>query len=176
MAATIAERLTLSVGAIPERVRWAIDLARAARRKAGLSEDGVNLGLQVIVVCHPDIDAVREVATGFVTPLARFQVMQGDAAGPQSESDKANFQAVRRGYDMNKHADVHASDKIIGGALAWDFVERFAIVGPPEHCAERLLELVRLGIERFMIVGPDLAHAGPTLFSREVIPALRATS
>ena len=174
MAATIAERVTFSVGANPERVRWAIDLAREARRKAGLSEHGLNLGLQVIVVCDPDIEAVREIATGFVTPLARFQVMQGAAAGPQSESEAGNFEAVRRGYDMNKHDDIHAGDKIIGGALAWDFVERFAIVGPPERCVERLLELVRLGIERFMIVSPDLFQPGPTLLSREVLPALRA--
>ena len=176
MAATIAERVTFSVGANPERVRWAIDLARTARRKAGLKEDGLNLGLQVIVICDPDIDAVRELATLFVTPVARWQVMQGDAVGPQNESDKANFQLVRHGYDMNKHGDSQGGDKVMGGTLTWDFVERFAIVGPPDRCIERLLELTRLGIERFMIVGPDLLHPGPTLFSREVMPALRVAT
>src|SRR5271163_2655573 len=34
MAAPIAERLTLSVGAIPERIDWALGLARAARARA----------------------------------------------------------------------------------------------------------------------------------------------
>lgn len=169
MAATIAERVTFSVGANPARVRWAIDLAREARRKAGLNEHGINLGLVVIVVCHPDIDAMRELATAFVTPLARYQVMQGDAVGPQSESDRANFQVIQRSYDMNKHGEMHAGDS----GLAWDFVQRFAIVGPPEHCVERLQDLVRLGIERFMVVGPDLMQPGPTLFTQEVIPALR---
>jgi hypothetical protein len=40
MCAPIAERVTFSVGAIPERMSWTLDLARAARRKQGLAEDG----------------------------------------------------------------------------------------------------------------------------------------
>jgi 5,10-methylenetetrahydromethanopterin reductase len=177
MASTLAERVTFSVGAAPERVQWAVDLARAARRSRGLSEAGVSLGIQVIVVCRQSIEAARESALPFVTPLARFQVIQGKAAGPQTEADEANFETIRRGYDMNKHADMHANDKIIGGALTPDFVERFAVVGPPERCVERLIELARLGVERFVVVSPDIAEqdskAGPSLFAREVIPALR---
>jgi 5,10-methylenetetrahydromethanopterin reductase len=171
MAATIAERVTFSVGAIPDRVRWAVDCARAARRSQGLAEDGVSLGAQVIVVCHAgrDFDAARDVAMRFVAPLARFQVIQGDAAGPQTAEDKANFQAIRRGYDMNKHADIH--DKVLGDALSPDFVQRFAVVGSPDHCIERLLALADLGVERFVIVGPD--DDGAALFTREVVPALR---
>jgi 5,10-methylenetetrahydromethanopterin reductase len=178
MASTIAERITFSVGAVPERVAWAVDLAKAARRRRGMSEDSVSFGIQVIVVCRPNMDAARESALPFVTPLARFQVIQGRAAGPQTEADQANFETIRRGYDMNKHADMHANDKIIGGALTPDFVERFGVVGPPDRCVERLIELARLGIERFVVVSPDIAEqdpkAGPSLFAREVIPALRA--
>ena len=37
MCAPIAERVTFSVGAIPERMSWALDLARAARRNQGLA-------------------------------------------------------------------------------------------------------------------------------------------
>ena len=41
-----------------------------------------------------------------------------------------------------------------GATLTWCFVERFAIVGSPEHCIERLLQLHALGINRFVVVGP----------------------
>ena len=88
MSAPIAERVTFSVGAIPERMSWALDLARAARRKQGLSEEGISYGAQIIVVCHPDREAVRAAATSMVAPLARFQVIQGNAAGPQSGGDQ----------------------------------------------------------------------------------------
>ena len=180
MSAPIAERVTFSVGAIPDRIRWAIDLANAARRKAGLSEKGISYGAQIVLVCHTDDAVMREYATRFVTPLARFQVIQGPAVGPMNANDKANFDVIRRGYDMTKHSDRHANDKIIGASLTWDFVERFAIVGRPEHCIERLLELVALGIERFSITGPSYypepTADGSTLFAREVIPAVRAAA
>ena len=102
-SAPIAERVTFSVGAIPERMSWALELARAARRSQGLAENGISYGAQIILVCHPDREAVRAVATSMVAPLARFQVIQGDAAGPKSGSDEENFAAIRAGYDMTQH-------------------------------------------------------------------------
>jgi 5,10-methylenetetrahydromethanopterin reductase len=138
----------------------------------------VSYGLQLIVICHPDIEAIRPLATSMVTPLARFQVIQREAAGPLSESDAANFAAIRRGYDMTKHGDIQAEKRLVGETLTWDFVKRFAIVGPPEHCIERLLELAALGIERFVVVGPgfhpEARNDGRTLFATEVMPAVRA--
>lgn len=108
-------------------------------------------------------------------PLARFQVIQGKAAGP---ANAKNFNAIRKGYDMTKHSSLNDSKKIIGEQITPDFARRFALVGPPEHCHDRLLELARCGLERMVIVGPgfypeswgDNRH----LFVREVMPALRA--
>jgi 5,10-methylenetetrahydromethanopterin reductase len=178
MSAPVAERVTFSVGAIPERIAWALDLARAARSSQGLGDAGISYGAQIIVVCHPDVEAVRQLATSFVAPLARFQVIQGDAAGPKSESDETNYSAIRRSYDMTKHGEVMSQKKLGGATLTWDFVERFAIVGPPDHCIERLLQLAALGIERFVILGPGLHPEawtdGRSLFASEVMPAVRA--
>ena len=177
MSAPLAERLTFSVGAIPERIRWAVELARGARKKQNLTNEGVSYGAQIIVVCHPEIEAVRQIATTMVAPLARFQVIQGDAAGPQSDNDAENFAAIQRGYDMTKHAMVLSEDRVKGATLTWDFVRRFAIVGSPSHCTERLLQLVALGLERFVIVGPgyhpEARKSGPGLFVSEVMPAVR---
>ena len=55
---------------------------------------------------------------------------------------------------MTKHAMVLSEDRVKGATLSWDFVRRFAIVGSPSHCTERLLQLAALGLERFVIVGP----------------------
>ena len=60
-----------------------------------------------------------------------------------------------------------------------DFIDRFAIIGPPEVCVERLRALADLGVERFVISGPsplttpELAREADLLFSSEVIPAFR---
>jgi 5,10-methylenetetrahydromethanopterin reductase len=173
MAAGLAERVTFSVGAIPERLAWALALARGAG-----GERHISYGAQIIVVCHPDLEAVRAAATSFVAPLARFQVIQGAAAGPQTAADAENFAAIRGGYDMTKHDHVISHDKLKGAQLDWDFVRRFAIVGPPEHCIERLLALADLGIERFVVVGPgfhpEAGTGGRSLFASEVMPKVRA--
>jgi 5,10-methylenetetrahydromethanopterin reductase len=174
LAAPIAERVTFSVGAIPGRIKWALELARAARSRRGLGDAGISYGAQVIVACHPDVEAVFQVAANLVAPLARFQVIQGPAAGPKSPGDEENFAAIRKGYDMTQHGQLQAN------LIDPEFVKRFAIVGPPDHCIERLLELIGLGLERFVIVGPGIhpeaRQDGRTLFASEVMPAVRAAA
>jgi 5,10-methylenetetrahydromethanopterin reductase len=179
MAAPIAERLTVSVGAMPERIAWALDLARAARAERGLAEGGIAYGAHIVVICHPDRAIVRQYAETFVTPLARFQVIQRDAAGPKSAEDDRNFEAIRKGYDMTKHAERDTDHgKVVGGAIDEAFIDRFAVTGTPDECTERLLALVDLGIERFICVGPGIhpeaAAPNRTLFASEVIPQVRA--
>ena len=178
MAARIAEQVTFSVGAIVERLEWARDLADAARAEAGLAAGGCAHGAQIIVVCTTDAEVGIEMAMRSCAPLARFQVIQGQAAGPANAVDAQNFAAIRKGYDMTKHSSLNDSKKIIGEQITPDFARRFAVVGPPDHCTERLIELARTGLERMVIVGPgfypeswgDNRH----LFAREVMPALRA--
>jgi len=178
MSATIAERITFSVGAIPERIKWAVERARNARTALKLRDSDISYGAQIVVVCHPDINHVLDIAASFVSPLARFQIMQKDVAGPQTEIDTENYEAIRQGYDMTRHSEVISPDKLGGATLSKDFIQRFAIIGSPEHCVERLLELYLLGIRRFVVVGPgfypEFESEAPGLFEREVIPAVRA--
>jgi 5,10-methylenetetrahydromethanopterin reductase len=178
LAAPLAERVTFSVGAIPERIKWAIDIAHASRARHGLTDADVSYGAQLVVVCHTDAEAALEVATEFTAPLARFQVIQGRAAGPQEPVDADGFAAIRRAYDMTKHGRVGERRRLIGTSLAPEFVRRFAVVGPPDHCIERLLELIGLGIDRLFVVGPGFYPSAwgdaRGLFVREVMPALRA--
>jgi 5,10-methylenetetrahydromethanopterin reductase len=179
MAAVLAERVTLSVGAVPDRMRWALEIARTARSAAGLPAEGVSYGAQVIVVCHRDRATALEMAASAVAPLARFQVIQGKVQGPAGEADLENFAALRRAYDMTRHGKTLEGSKLVGASLTPDFIERFAIVGPPDRCVERLLELVRCGLERFVVVGPgffpEAGGAERSLFAAEVMPAVKAS-
>jgi 5,10-methylenetetrahydromethanopterin reductase len=178
MAARIAERVTFSVGAEIERMEWALDVARDARAKAGLPQQGVSYGAQVVVVCHPDAEVAMETAMHMAPPLARFQVIQGKTVGPEDAAMAKNMEAIRQGYDMRKHGVTDAKERLIGGSMTPEFVARFAIVGPPDLCARRLLALRDAGLERFVVVGPGFYPAewgeARELFAREVIPALRA--
>jgi 5,10-methylenetetrahydromethanopterin reductase len=177
MAAPVAERVTFSVGAVPERIDWALGVAREARARHGLTDEGISYGAQIVVVCHPDVELATEVARDFAAPFARFQVIQGEAAGPQSDEDAANFTAVREDYDMNRHGSLDERKRLIRGSLTSAFAQRFTIVGGPDQCTERLLDLARRGIDRFFVVGPGFYPPSwgqaRDLFTREVMPALR---
>jgi 5,10-methylenetetrahydromethanopterin reductase len=180
LSALLAERVTFSVGADFERVGWALNVAREARAREGLCDSGISYGIQVVVVCYPNADAALELATSFAAPLARFQSIQGKAAGPQSAADTINFAAVRDNYDMKSHGDPLTKERLIGASLTPDFVRGFTIVGTPQHCFDRLLGLYRLGIDRFVVVGPAFYPESwgddRKQFVREVMPALRSAA
>ena len=105
-------------------------------------------------------------------PIVRRKV------GPADQTMSDNLEAIRDGYDMTKHGVHNAQDRIKGGGLTPEFVRQFAIVGSPDHCTRRLLELQALGLERFVVVGPGFypeswgEAAG--LFVREVLPVVQA--
>lgn len=179
MAAPVAERVTFSVGASPERIDWALDLAGQARAAKGLAAQGCSYGAQVVVVCNPDQDAALEWATSMCQPLARFQVIQGHAAGPLESGDGDSLEAIRKSYDMNRHSDLQGGSRLVDNApLSPQFVRRFAVVGSPDHCVGRLRGLLDRGLSRLVVVGPGFYPESwgeaRDLFVREVLPALKA--
>jgi 5,10-methylenetetrahydromethanopterin reductase len=176
MSARIAERVTFSVGAEVERMKWALGVAR--ENEPQNLQAPRSYGAQLVVVCHPDKETAMATAMHMAPPLARFQVIQGKTVGPADSAMAENMDAIRTGYDMTKHGVHDAKDRIVGGGMTPEFVKRFAVVGSPDHCIERLLALRSVGLERFVVVGPgfyppEWGEAGK-LFVKEVMPALRA--
>lgn len=178
MSAPVAERVTFSVGAEPDRLQWALDLGREARAEHGLGEEGISWGAQIIVVCHSRSDVAMDVAMQMAPPLARFQVMGGEAVGPNDQAAQTDLEKVRSGYDMNEHGNIESQTRLKDAALTPEFVSRFAVVGSPQTCLNRLLELKARGLQRFVIVGPGFYPESwgeaRDLFVREVLPALKA--
>ncbi len=175
-AARIAERVTLAVGADPDRVAWAMDLARKAAADAGRDPGEISFGAYVNVGCHPDLDAARALIGGGVAAFAHFSSMPGSTGAGLAAADREVVAEVGRRYDSNEHLSNAAAHT---AALKPEFVDRFAIVGAPEACARRLRELAALGLERFVITGAsfrsDREHArtAADLMTQELLPLLR---
>jgi 5,10-methylenetetrahydromethanopterin reductase len=176
LAARTAERVTLAVGADPDRVAWALDLARKAAVDAGRDPAEISFGAYVTVGCHPDLGAARSLISGAVSAFAHFSSMPGSRGAGLADADRAVVADVGRRYDSNEHLSNTAAHN---AALNPEFVDRFAVVGSPDVCADRLRGLADLGIERFVITGAsfraDREHARTArqLLTREVLPALR---
>jgi 5,10-methylenetetrahydromethanopterin reductase len=175
-AGRIAERITLAVGADPDRVAWAIDLARKAAADAGRSPEDLEIGSFVNVGCHSDIEVARGLIGGGVAAFAHFSAMPGSTGAGLAAGDKDVVAEVGRRYDSNEHLSNAAAHT---AALTPEFVDRFAIVGPPERCAERLRELAALGVDRFVITGASFrsnrehAREADELMTRELVPMMR---
>jgi 5,10-methylenetetrahydromethanopterin reductase len=175
-AARLVERITFAVGAETERVAWALEVARAAMRDAGRDDHEVSFGAYVNVGCHPDVEAARQMVRGSVAAFTHFSAMPGSTGAGVGESDREVVAEVGRRYDSNLHL-VNAAEH--SQVVPDSYIDRFAVVGDPDACAARLLELVDLGLERLVITGPsfgadrDQARRANELVRDELLPALR---
>ncbi|MDQ1509151.1 MAG: 5,10-methylenetetrahydromethanopterin reductase [Actinomycetota bacterium] len=178
-AGRIAERVTLAVGADPDRVAWAIDLARKAAADVGRDPADLSFGAYVTVGCHPDLDAARNLIGGAVAAFAHFSSMPGSTGAGLAEADREVVAEVGRTYDSNQHLSNAAAHT---AALKPEFVDRFAVVGAPENCARRLQDLAGIGLERFVITGAsfradgDHRRTSEELLTKELLPMLRERS
>jgi len=103
--------------------------------------------------------------------------MHGTVVGPVSDDQRRVFKAVHDAYDMNNHSRAGSAQAAV---IPQDFADQFAILGSPAHCVARLRELVALGMDRLVVVGPSMgadraeAMKAEQRFLQEVMPALRA--
>ena len=178
LSARVADRITFAVGANPERVRWGIQRARAARHAAGLDPETLRFGAYVNVAPHPDVAVARELVRGGVGTMAHFSGMRGSSADGVAAEDRAVFSGIHARYEREKHTLGRARH---AAALEPEFLDRFAVVGPTQTCVARLLELVAAGVSKLIVTGASFdadrneAARSRTLFEREVLPALRAS-
>ena len=179
IAARHADRVTTAVGADPARVAWAVGVVREAREAAGVTRP-VSLGSWVPVAVTDDLAVGRQMLSGTATSMARFTAMYGKVVAPVSDSDREVYERIHDTYTLAGHfREGSEQSKVVPD----DFFDRFAAIGPPEVCIQRLRALADLGIERFVISGPasgpsasstpEQAERGIRQFEEEVMPALR---
>ena len=177
LAALHADRVMFTLGADVGRLAWGIALAKKTRRDAGLDPDAIAFGAYVNLGCHTDIGVARSLVRGGLTTFARFSVMHGKPNGPVSAKDRAQLETLVTNYDMKAHM---RGDSRQAGTLADGFVDRFAIVGTPDRCIERLRALKALGLDKVAITGSmrgvsaEEAAVSKRLVAGEVLPGVRA--
>lgn len=173
LAGRLADRVMFTLGAVPERLRWGMDVAREACRQGGRNPAEVAMGAYVNLVCHRDRDTARNLVRGGLTTFARFSVMHGSVSGPADEASRQVLERLHDGYDMRAHT---RGDSVQATLMDDGFVDAFAIAGPPEHCLERLAELKALGLDKIVVSGPtagtdrDAAREAMALLDEAVVP------
>lgn len=150
MAVEVADRVSFSVGAAPERIRWALDVAETHLAATGRARDSVKIGAYVTLVCDADEQRAISLArmiSGMVAHFAGMKDAPVDHLPPQLR-DLAI--AMKSGYDMARHAQNEGSHL---AQVNDSFVDWFSICGPPAKCIERLGELIGMGLDYVYVLG-----------------------
>lgn len=176
LSALHADRVMFTLGADVERLKWGIDLARKARKDAGLDPEAIAFGAYVNLGCHTDTGAARNLVRGGLTTFARFSVMHGKTVVPTSAGDQKVLEALVSNYDMKAHTH---GDSRQATMLTDAFIDHFAIAGSPEYCIERLQSLKSLGLDKVAISGAmrgvseEDAAVSRRLVAERVLPGMR---
>jgi 5,10-methylenetetrahydromethanopterin reductase len=168
-----AERVTFTVGADPSRIKWALSTARVATKRRQLDRPP-SFGAYVNFAVDDDRSVACDLVRGSAAIFARF-VSEGPMRD-MPDGDRAVIERLAAAYDERGHGLSSADHAAL---LPDDFLDRFAIVGPPEHCVARLRELLASGLERVVAVpasrdaDPGAVAASNARFAREVLPEIR---
>ncbi len=162
-AARQADRVSLNVGADVERVRWGMEVARAAREAAGLEGD-IPFAAYLPLVVHDDPEEAMRIGAGQVSLFARFSNMYGTVVGPVSERQRDVLEAIHDTYDMHSHGRPGSAQDM---AATSEFSREFGVFGSPDYCVERLAPLIELGVDRFVLRGSPIDPANPSSVASE---------
>jgi 5,10-methylenetetrahydromethanopterin reductase len=189
-AARLADGISFSVGADIARLERSIGSARDVCKGAGKDPDELELGcfVQVAVTDDDDDASAREAIRGLVVTHARFSGFEAKPTGDVDDERHGRYRNAVTVMEDVYHAERGGVARTSGGAPgeidfypreagADDLIDQFAIAGPPQYCAERLREIVALGVARIYIgtraVGVDLAERNAHRIGVEVLPLLR---
>ncbi|MEO5837549.1 MAG: LLM class flavin-dependent oxidoreductase [Acidimicrobiales bacterium] len=171
LAATSADRIGLSIGANPERMKWALAIIDAALDAAGRSRADVRIGAYVPVAVTDTRDQGRKEIKYRVAGWAHMSSFAGNDLAAQPEIMRRVTTSLRDGYDYRFHRADVPMDNPNTRQIDEEFGDWFGIGGPPAYIAERLHELVGLGVSTFVTALGGREHE---LFATEVIPLVRA--
>jgi 5,10-methylenetetrahydromethanopterin reductase len=173
-AARHAEEVDFTVGAEPDRLRWAVETARAAAAEADRDLGPLGLGAYVNVAVAEDRAVARDLIRGSTSTLARFGT-EGAPADGLSAATREGIERLTAAYRESAHGQ---SAGAAARGLTDDFIDRFAVCGPAAEVVERLRGIAALGIAKLVIVpgsldaDPDALAASNEAFERDVLPAL----
>jgi len=177
LAGEVCDGVIVNLGVRPEDVRDAVARVHAGARRAGRDPAAIDLWLTVRVnVCADPaagLDEIRMELASNAHHVFRF-TFEGKRVPPELVEP---IRRVQRGYEPRAHEQLGASANAAlleaEPALFGYLADRFAVVGPPAACVQRLRAAAAAGIANFLFTGfvadrPRLIRA----LGEEVLPHL----
>ena len=157
----------------PDITAWSIKAVREAAERAGRDPASVKICVAAPAYVGDDLGHQRDQCRWFggmvgnhvADIVARYG--SGGGAVPPALTD---YIKGRQDYDYNEHGragNTHTS------FVPDDIVDRFCILGRPEHHVERLAELKSLGVDQFAIyLQHDAKESTLQAYGEQIMPAV----
>jgi 5,10-methylenetetrahydromethanopterin reductase len=170
VAARHADRIGLSVGANPDRVRWAMGIIDTALAGAARDRDAVRVGVFLPLAVTADRASGRTEIRTRVAGWAHMSSFPGNDLSQQPPIMRRVTSVLRDGYDYRYHHPGAPRENPNTEVCDEEFGDWFGIGGPPSYIVDRLGELVALGVDFFTCALPIPERER---FASDVMPALR---
>lgn len=180
-AASTVDRVTLTVGAAPERIQWGIDTARDGIARSGRPASEVQLGAWLVVGVADDARDACEALRGTVAVLGHFSGMKGAPLDQLPPMLRRVAEGLRPAFTKMEGGTRNDEEymRAVASCVDDEFIEWFSVVGPPRVVAERIRALQALGLGHVSLVfgspvaDPAFVAESRARFVREVLPLLR---
>jgi 5,10-methylenetetrahydromethanopterin reductase len=157
LAGEIADGVIVNVGLEPSLVRDAVAHVHAGARRAGRNPAAVDLWCMVRANVTDDvaagIDEIRMELASNAHHVFRFTLEGKHVPGELADA----IRRVQKGYQPAAHEALGPSPNAqlldAEPALRAYLADRFAVVGPPAACAEKLRAVMDAGITGFLVTG-----------------------
>jgi probable F420-dependent oxidoreductase len=161
----------------PDITAWSIAAVRRAAEAAGRDPDAITICVAAPAYLTDGTDGALAHARdqcrwfgGMVGNHVADIVARYGADGSAVPKALTDYIAGREGYDYNEHGragNVHAA--FVPDAI----IDRFCLLGPPEHHVQRLQELADLGVDQFAVyLQHDAKDATLGGYGEQVIPVV----
>lgn len=171
VAARLADRIGLSVGANPDRISWALKIIDEALDEAGRPRDEISVGAFLPVAVTPDRATGRQAIRPRTAGWAHMSSFKGNDLSQQPEIMRRVTSVLRGTYDYKFHHPGAPRQNSNEAVCDEEFGDWFGIGGPPSYIVERIGEMVELGLDFFVTALPE---AEREQYAAEVMPPLRA--
>src|SRR5437870_13351008 len=152
VAARHADAICLAVGADPAHLGAVLAYARAAARAAGRGPRALRRGRFVPAVVHDDVRVARDGVRGAAASFAPLSAFAGSDLARLPAPLAAAARYLREHYDMRHHTRTGVPHT---AGIGDEFVDWFAIAGPPDVARERLGRLAALGLDFCHVIPGD---------------------
>jgi 5,10-methylenetetrahydromethanopterin reductase len=173
LAARRADRIGLSVGRHPDRIRWALGVIDDALAEAGRSRGDLRIGAFIPLAITRDRNEAPDILRPRIAGWAHMSSFPGIDLASQPAVMRRVTERLRKDYDYRYHRAGVPLDNPNTQIIDAEFADWFGLGGPPSYVAERLIELTELGVECF---GTALFGNERERFAADVMPRVRAAA